>query len=396
MARKSATNTVSDVVIAPALNPRDTDVKYTGGEPVFYEQPSDDDRRRVLTQSLNWYSRFFDRKTSKELIIEFATQRGVSSSDIKRLRRAHEREYNISLGWLARMGMRGLVLTEQELARIGDHLLMILAAKQNSDEVLPDAVVEEKTQPRVNIQEIMREKTREVAGDIEGLFDSYLVDGNPQPADINIVGMLTERNILPQHTSIVVDIWRRRRDELLAVQEGSDASLKEGYSQYGKIAIRNMIKWCDAVLAGVSSYVSVKKQTKTVRKRKPVPVEKQVSKIKYMKQFKDDVSKLELTSLHPSKIVGASEVWAYDVAKRKLHYYIADSHVGTLSVKGTTILGFDATQSGMKTLRKPAETLKKLISAGKPAARKVFKEINAVQAALKGRTNDDLIILRAH
>jgi hypothetical protein len=393
MARKSRNTVVGDVVIAPELNPRDADTKFAGSEPVFFEQPDTESRKGILVQSLNWYSRFFDRKMSKELILEFAAHRGVTAADIKRLRGVHEREYNISLGWIARMGMRGLVLTEQELARIGDHLKALLTKTAKQEEVEPEV---EKISTRPNVQEIMRDKAREAAGDIEGLFDSYLLNGEPQPADVNVVGILSERNILPQHTSIIVEVWKRRRAELEEVQQGSDADLKEGHAQYGKIAIRNMIKFCDSVLAAVGSYVSVKKQTKTVRKRKPVPVEKQVSKIKYMRQFKDDAAKIDLVSIHPSKIVGATEVWAYDSAKRKLHYYIADSHVGTLSVKGTTIVGFDSTQSGMKTLRKPGDQLKKLLGVGKPAARKLFKEINAVQAQVKGRTNDDLIILRAN
>lgn len=395
MARKSRNTVVGDVVIAPELNPRDTDVKYVGSEPQFLVQPSTESRTGVLVQSLNWYSRFFDRKTSKELILEFAQSRGVTASDIKRLRSVHEREYNISLGWIARMGMRGLVLTEQELAKIGDHLKSLLERSAKTEETVE--VPEEKpASNRPNVQEIMRDKTREAAGEIEGLFDSYLLEGNPQPADVNVVGLLTERNILPQHTYIIVDMWKRRRSELEEVQDGKDADLKEGYAQYGKVAIRNLIKFCDAVLAGVASYISVKKTTAKPRKRKVVPVEKLVSKVKYQKQFKDDAAKIDLVSIHPSKIVGATEVWAYDTAKRKIHYYVADSHVGTLSIKGATIMGFDSTQSGMKTLRKPGEQLKKLIGAGKPATRKFFKEISAVQAQVKGRTNENLIILKAY
>jgi hypothetical protein len=393
MARKSRSVVVGDVAIAPELNPRDPDTKYTGGEPLFLEQPAPEARMGMLVQSLNWYSRFFDRKTSKELIIEFAAARGVSAKDIKTLRSVHERQFNISLGWLARMGMRGLVHTEAELTKIGDHLKSLIAAAIVVEEV---AVAEQPKTARPNVQEIMREKAQQAAGDIEGLLDAYLTTGNPQPQDLNIVGLLTEYNILKQHANIITDIWDRRKQELLLVQDGNDADLKEGYSQYGKIAIRNIIKFCDAVLAGVASYVSVKKTNAKPRKRKPVPVERQVAKVKYLKTFKDDASKLDLVSVHPSKIVGATEVWAYDTAKRKLHYYVADSHVGTLAVKGTTILGFDATQSGMKTLRKPAEVLKKLLSAGKPAARKLFKEINAVQATPKGRINSDMIILKAN
>jgi hypothetical protein len=86
----------------------------------------------------------------------------------------------------------------------------------------------------------------------------------------------------------------------------------------------------------------------------------------------------------------------YDTEKRKLHYYIADSHVGSMSVKGTTILGFDSTNSGVKTIRKPQDFFKAFMTAGKPAARKLFKDLSTVQTEPNGRTNENLIILKAY
>jgi hypothetical protein len=53
-------------------------------------------------------------------------------------------------------------------------------------------------------------------------------------------------------------------------------------------------------------------------------------------------------------------------------------------------------KSGIKTLRKPAEILKKLMTGGKPSSRKVFTEVNSVQTQPNGRTSDNLIILKAY
>jgi hypothetical protein len=114
--------------------------------------------------------------------------------------------------------------------------------------------------------------------------------------------------------------------------------------------------------------------------------------MKYLNEF----SELKLTSVAPKTVLGSTEIWLYDTQKRKLSYYVADSHIGTMTVKGTTIVGFDATKSGVKTLRKPADVLKKLMAGGKPASRKVFSEINAVHAQPNGRTNEHTIILKAY
>ena len=145
---------------------------------------------------------------------------------------------------------------------------------------------------------------------------------------------------------------------------------------------------------GANSYISIKKASKAPRKRKAVPVEKIVAKLKYLKEFKDPVNKLELVSVHPTKLHGASEAWVYDTAKRKMHHYIADEYSKTFTVKGNSIIGFDNAQSEIKTLRKPGEQIKELMGS-KPAARKYFKDIKAVAAIPNGRFNEHMIILKA-
>ena len=379
----------TDVMILPELNPRDPDTKYAGTEPVFHTQP--ERRQETLIRSFNWYGRFYDRKMAKQQLVRYAQER--KTGDVKILSRAGEDRFVMPICWLARMSMRGLTLTERETLRISEHIAQIQATVKPE---VKEVVAEAKTSNRPNVQEIMRERAQEAGGELEALFDGFITDGKPGIEDVPVIQVLSERKIMPQHVPTLVEVWRARRAEFEAVQAGKDAQLREGYSQYTKIGIRNIIRFCDAVIAGLNSYVTVKRSTAKPRARKPVSPERQASKVKYLRAFKDAQLKLDLTSLPPSKIVGASEVWAYDTAKRKLWYLVADQHIGTLSVKGTTILGLDMVQSGVKTLRKPGEVLKQLMSAGKPAARKLFKEINAVQTQPKGRTNEDLVILKAY
>jgi hypothetical protein len=66
-----------------------------------------------------------------------------------------------------------------------------------------------------------------------------------------------------------------------------------------------------------------------------------------------------------------------------------------LSVKGTTIIGFNEEQSIQKTIRKPEEKLTEFKSAGKRKLEKFLDEINAVDIKLNGRINADTILLKA-
>ena len=402
MATRSSKTTkkqeIGNNFIMSELVVRDPDVKYTGGEPIFASQPDDDRRPGALAMAFNWYSRYFDRKVAKEqlaLYVEnFTTDQKSAASLAKQLRRVDDKEVMSTYGWLARLAMRGLQLTTVEQQRLGAEIERLHKTLAKPEVVESTPSVEDKPPAnRSSVQDIMRERAREAAGELEGVLDEFVFAGaKTANISVNPVGLLTERNVLPQHISILTEVWKKKLVEFQDVLEGNDSQLNQAYGHYSKHQIKAVIKFIEAVLAGFDSYINVKKASKAPRKRKAVSPEKQASKVKFLKQFEE----LKLVSVHPAKIIGASEVWAYDTAKRKLHYYLADSHVGTLGVKGSTILGFDSSKSGVKTVRKPVDVLKKIMAAGKPATRKLFGEINAVHAQPNGRTNENLIILKVY
>jgi phage FluMu protein Com len=255
---------------------------------------------------------------------------------------------------------------------------------------------EEKPKKVVNIQEIMREKADEALCDIEALFDEFIDAKCPKDFVVNqkVIGALTTRNVLPQHMATAIKRYQRLLDEYLEVQGGKCDQLNEGYSHYNKMQIRYSIKFIEDVIAAMNGYIGLKQAAKKPRAKKAVPVEKIVSKLKHCKSFTDDALKLELTGLSPVKLHESTEAWVYDTAKRKMHHYVADAYSKCLMVKGNTIIGFDKKESGMKTLRKPVEQIKAIMGS-KPAARKYFSEIKAVEAVPNGRFNTGMIILKA-
>jgi hypothetical protein len=255
---------------------------------------------------------------------------------------------------------------------------------------------EEKPKKTVNIQEIMREKADEALGDIEALFDEFVDSGYSKDFSVNkkVVGALSARNVLPQHLASAIKRYQRLLDEYLEVQAGKCDQLNEGYSNYSKMQLRYAIKLIEDIIAEFNGYISLKQVAKKPRAKKAVPVERVVAKLKHCKSFKDDALMLELTGLSPVKLHQATEAWVYDTKKRKMHHYVADAYSKCLLVKGNTVIGFDKKESGMKTLRKPVEQIKAIMGS-KPAARKYFSEIKAVEAVPNGRFNIDMIILKA-
>lgn len=374
------------------LDPKDPDTKYVGTEPEFVVQP--DNRTVALMKSLSWYSRFYGRKDAKDILIQYLNHVG-KTAEAKLLAKIDENEIIPSICWLARMNMRGLELISTEQATLSNEINRLVKAVHKPD--LQRSMTGK--QPKVvvakpNVQEIMKEKTRECGGDLEGLFDEYVLSGAAAKYTVKTIDEVQKRNILPQHVSILSEVWKAKLSEFEEVLKGKDKDLVEGYSQYNKTQIKNIIKFIETVISDLNSYISIKKATKTPRTRKAVPVEKQVAKLKYLRNFKDVSSKLDLVSISPVKLHGAVEAWVYDTAKRKLHHYIADEYSKTFSVKGNSLLGFCTKESEVKTLRKPAEQIKEIMGS-KPAARKYFKDIKAVSVSPNGRFNESMVILKA-
>jgi hypothetical protein len=125
------------------------------------------------------------------------------------------------------------------------------------------------------------------------------------------------------------------------------------------------------------------------RAKKAVPKDKIVAKLKYAKTNEP----LKLVSINPADIIGSKELWVYNTKSRKIGKYVASEYL-ELSVKGTSIIGYNENLSVQKTLRKPEDQLKEFKAAGKVQLRKYLDDIKAVDIKLNGRISEDIILLR--
>ena len=174
--------------------------------------------------------------------------------------------------------------------------------------------------------------------------------------------------------------------------------LKEGYAHLKKGDIKKFRTAIEELRSALDFIIDSAKATRKPRKAKPQSATKLVEKLKYCKTDE----RYKLASIDPTLIVGANELWVFNTKTRKLGKYIAANidpkgmgRDGTgLSVKGTTILGFDENLSIQKTIRKPDDVLKEFKSAGKVKLRKFLDEINSVDTKLNGRCNPDTVLLK--
>ena len=371
------------------LNPKGAETKYVGFEPEWRIQPDETNRISSLANAFQWYNYHYGKKDAKDMLCHYL-EHNNRAKDAKLMRGIPDSQIRVTPAWVCRMTLLGLVLNEHEQGIIDEQISGMLKVKQEikraQSEVDADTAV-----AKLTIQDHLREKVSECCGELEGMFDDFVVAGAKMSADFSPIKLMRGLNISPNMVGTVTAVWELRLAEFNEVLEGTDPDLVEGYSHLTKNQLKQCVKFCETVINDCGSYVQLKKVERKPRAKKAASPEKLTRKFKFLREFDE----LKLKSEPVTKLVNASEAWLYDTAKRKLIHIMADSHIGTFTVKGSAIVGFDALQTVQKTLRKPAEQIKAVTGAGKPAARKAFAEIKATETKYNGRGNDNLIILWA-
>ena len=264
-----------------------------------------------------------------------------------------------------------------------------LAAKEKEDRLAGTDSIDEVPKVVISIQDRLREKSREVAGEIEGWIDDFCANKKASPKTVeDFVNLFKTYELKAPHMRHMQAIFEKRANEVYDAVEGTDKELTDGYSNFTKPELkkyelfhRNLFKACEMLQ-------EVAKIERAPRKKKPVSQEKLVAKLKYKK----DDSTLGIVSMNPVHIIGSKEVWVYNTKTKKLAQYKAMDERGLL-VKGASLENYSS-ESAEKTLRKPADTLAEFKKASKVKLRTFLKELTTVDVPCGGKLNEHHVILR--
>ncbi|HET8688758.1 MAG TPA: hypothetical protein VFM18_19245 [Methanosarcina sp.] len=367
-----------------------TDEKYTGPEPIWdterAKQFSDSEFDSFLAKCFRFYNYYFNQKELKKFVIEWAKEQAAFKTNAKLLDKITDRSVPMTVCSLVMAHNKGMPFREKHYNYAIERLQQAILVSQRDPE--EEDAAEAKPKAYVpTIQDRLNEKTSELIGEIEGHYDE--IAANPKYS-FKMYDFMVSNNVPQSQLAKYETTFQSRLDEIKEAQSKQDPQLVEAYSHYKAADIKRIVSFLETLLSDVGQYRGVKKATKKVRAPRAVSKEKMVSKLKYAKEDQA----MKVVSINPADIVGAQELYVYNTKTRKLGKYIADSTFGQLSVKGTTIVGFDEAKSIAKTLRKPAEQLKEFNKAGKVQLRKFLESIKAVETKLNGRVNADTILLR--
>ena len=210
-----------------------------------------------------------------------------------------------------------------------------------------------------------------------------------------VESLLRQITMLPAETAEAraeISKIKDEYDELVRVRKIKggrsdwDEQLIEGYSHINTPQLRKIMAYFDEGLQSLDTFTASKR---TVRRKKPVDPRKIVARLRHLKADKH----FNIASINPVDILGSTEVWVYDVKRKRLGLYMSENP-GGLGVHGTSITGYNDKLSYEKTLRKPDEQLPLITKKSRKALHEQVGKIRGKQMKVKTRINPNMLLLK--
>ena len=285
----------------------------------------------------------------------------------------------------------------------------IADGKPNVEEARAKAEAEKAKKPyKPSIQELMFEASCKMTDEIEEFIDSFIMETDPKAVkDFDPIKILRSVECKMGHARQIRKFYEGPLDEMIELNtkvskrdmDDMREQLEEGFSHLDTKqkkawleVYRKIVDACDIIIA----------ESKASRKPRKAKVRTANDIVKKLK-FKASDADYGLASIPATDIVGANILVVFNTKNRKLGLYYASNtdpkglgRDGTgLSVKGTTIIGYDENKSLQRTIRKPTEFLPQVKKTTRAKTEKLFDTLKTTETKLNGRINGETILIAA-
>jgi hypothetical protein len=350
------------------------DEKYLGSEPTVTENATQSE----LAMAYNWFNYFYTSEDAKSFTISYLKFIKYDKHTIRKLSSVKAIDLH-NIGWNCRLLLNGSTLPSGTWEKIESKIKDLTKDIVETQEATEEPVVKV-----VSIQDRINAKASDLIGELEETLDVFFQEGVVQ---FDVKKWSLEKGIKPQIATRIVEHFRPQYEEITEAQAGKDADLVEAYKKWRKPVLKIMGLFIKRIIDHMTELHSAGQAVRKPRKKKVKPAHVLVSKMNYC------ASADNLTSIDPKGIIGASQLWVFNHKTRNLSVYHAVGHSG-LSVRGTTIIGFDTDASITKKLRKPEEQVQQVLKAGKVDLRNIMKCLTTKESKANGRINAETILLR--
>jgi hypothetical protein len=354
-----------------------------GSEKIWDSQVLDSERNIERIRSFNFYNSLCSEKDARSYVKTYIKTLKNPPKQIEMINHVGDQELYGALAWLCRMSSAGYVLNSEELQYIEEKFKKLIISGKGKIETRRDV---QKVVP-IDIQKRTTEAIHKTVGEFDNKIDEFIQSEFKNGFDS--YAFLKSNSVKPLYAKRIAEIYEKELKEIKEVIRGNDEQLNEAYSNYKPREIKKLHDFYQKIMDDSKLGEDHLKKIKAPRKKKVKTVDQLTRRLKYMKSD----TELHLTSIDPTKLIGASEAWIFNVKTRRVDHYFANDN-DVISVKGSTLHNINETTSIAKKIRKPLEISKNIVMATSRGATKYFDAIKTKPIQSTGRLNAFSIILR--
>lgn len=385
------------------------DHKYTGEEPTWDGSESWDAAKFMKERSrmFNFYNYYCSSKDLFPDLLAWMKSNAYTKEQVRQVKAEGERIISFSCLKIARAMNLGMpathegsleysksmpgisaneahddaALLKEEIARIikiNDNRVKLQTVKSDEEEIIKVISPLERLSNKVN---------NTIISELEVMIDEKDWSGSQTKVDgLNLISLMKANDIPVKGLKEIYDWLHRYEESLQGALDKTNEFDIEGWAFCSKAGVRNRLKTIQDMITQLDKYSNSNKKKKAPRKREKAAAS-QVKNLKY--QESDD--NFGVRSVSPLSLPGARKILTFNTKNRKLNVYVADSPI---EVKGTTLKGWDESQSYSLTLRKPDDIIPVLLNKTERQFTKVIDALTTKRGTVNGRVNKDTILLR--
>jgi hypothetical protein len=263
-----------------------------GGEPILAMFPE----KMQLVSTFNWYSQCVEPDQRAKFLVEYMKQEDGYTKDQLLFADRKGKKFSPTMAYIARMLCNGTIFEDDVKVRLDEAIAAFLL--RDEPELDEDGIPIER--PKVSrLGGRSKDNISPMVLFIEDLFDKVLAGEDPET---NFYEALTRMGCASADAKVLLNQFDRQMTEYLAMYTERDEQLNEGYDFLTKNAKQRVAMMCVNLRKDLEALVNAKKErVRKQRKKKDVPVTKQIARLRYQKESVE----YKVASVDPSRIVGA-------------------------------------------------------------------------------------------
>jgi hypothetical protein len=370
---------------------QNTEDIFYGKEPTWKHWTPDDfkDIEKVawsIAMSANWYNIRYTERDYRNAVLEYAEKNKIQ--DWQYMKKLGTDVFAFrSIGGKCKASTKGCILPPMFQKNVDDTILQLI-------EMGKKVSLSEPQEETISVRDRVKAQSCVLASELEEQIDDYLqyIIGNKSNyKKFEMEEWLRSAEPSGMHCHFMLESFEPRVQELNMALLGENKELREAYSYITKAQLRKLYDFHKMLCDYLRLHIGIINSNRKPRKKKKKKPDQVVKKLKYL--IKD--TKTGAESILPESIVGSSTLIVFNTKTEKGAIYYADTSGSGITVKGTTLIGFDKTTSKEKKIKKAAEFIKCMKKDGIRAINNHWKSINTKEAEPNGRINANTLLLRS-